>query len=111
MSNAKDLGLVNDMIVGVDRTSGDGSPGTVDTYAIRLRSGVTYPFTVTNGDACVKEFTIEKGSIGDEVSVDEFFDYLITSGFKNLNESVNPLSNNKESFVLSSIVKPAFLSF
>ena len=81
MSNAKDLGLVNDMIVGVDKTSGDGSPGTVDTYAIRLRSGVTYPFTVTNGDACVKEFTIEKGSIGDEIVTSDFFDYLITTGF------------------------------
>ena len=51
MSNAKDLGLCNDKIVSVERTSGNGAPGTVDTYTITLRSGDSYNFEVTNGSA------------------------------------------------------------
>lgn len=50
MSNAKDLGLCNDKIISVERTNGDGSPGTIDTYTITLRSGSTYTFNVTNGN-------------------------------------------------------------
>ena len=44
-------------------------------------------YTKTETDALlnskydVKVFTIEKGSIGDEIGTSEFFDYLITSGF------------------------------
>lgn len=37
--------------------------------------------TLLNGIDAVKEFTIEKGSIGDEIGTSEFFDYLITTGF------------------------------
>ena len=44
-----DLGLANDKIVSVNRTSGTGAPGTIDTYTITLRSGDTYTFNVTNG--------------------------------------------------------------
>lgn len=47
--NSRDLGLCNDKIVSVTRTSGNGAPGTTDTYTITLRSGSTYNFTVTNG--------------------------------------------------------------
>ena len=47
--NSRDLGLCNDKIVSVTRTSGSGAPGTTDTYTITLRSGSTYNFTVTNG--------------------------------------------------------------
>lgn len=36
-------------IQSVERTSGDGSPGTTDTYTITLTNGVTSTFTVYNG--------------------------------------------------------------
>ena len=47
---AKDLGLVNNEIVSVQRTTGSGLPGQTDTYTITLRSGATYTFNVTNGN-------------------------------------------------------------
>jgi hypothetical protein len=36
-------------IVSIERTSGDGSPGTKDTYTITYTDGTTSTFTVTNG--------------------------------------------------------------
>ena len=49
MANAKDLGLVNNEIVSVQKTSGNGAPGTTDTWTITLRGGQTFSFTITNG--------------------------------------------------------------
>ena len=49
MPNVKDLGLANDKIVNIQRTTGTGSPGQTDTYTITLRSGDTFTFNVTNG--------------------------------------------------------------
>lgn len=51
MAEYVDLGLVNDKIVSVTRTSGTGQPGTVDTWTMTLISGRTFNFTVTNGSA------------------------------------------------------------
>ena len=54
----------------------------------------TYSKTETdallNGIHDVKEFTIEKGSIGDEILVSDFFDYLTTTGF-NPSEYLNKI--------------------
>lgn len=36
-------------VVSIDRTTGDGSPGTVDTYTITYSDATTSTFTVTNG--------------------------------------------------------------
>lgn len=49
MPQFTDLGLANDSIVSVERTSGSGQPGQTDTYTITLRSGTTFTFQVTNG--------------------------------------------------------------
>lgn len=48
-SNYRDLGLANDAITSVTRTSGNGAPGTLDTYTIRTRSNKEFNFTVWNG--------------------------------------------------------------
>ena len=52
-----------------------------DVYTKSETYSKTETDALLNGKYDVKEFTIEKGSIGDGISVDEFFDYLITSGF------------------------------
>lgn len=49
MPEVKDLGLANNEIVSVQRTSGNGAPGTTDTWTITLRGGQTFSFTITNG--------------------------------------------------------------
>lgn len=49
MPQFTDLGLANDSIVSVTRTSGSGQPGQTDTYTITLRSGTTFTFQITNG--------------------------------------------------------------
>ena len=36
-------------ITSIDRTSGNGTPGTTDTYTIALSNGTSYTFTVYNG--------------------------------------------------------------
>lgn len=36
-------------IVSIDKTAGDGSPGTKDTYTITFTDGSTYSYQVTNG--------------------------------------------------------------
>ena len=36
-------------ITSIDRTSGNGAPGTTDTYTISLSNGTSYTFTVYNG--------------------------------------------------------------
>ena len=85
MSNAKDLGLCNDKIVSVERTNGNGAPGTVDTYTITLRSGDTYNFEVTNGsnyDASPK-------------GVYSTFDYLIMFFENLLQDKKNELKNSE----------------
>ena len=38
-------------IVSIERTSGDGSPGTVDTYTITYTDSNISTFNVTNGSA------------------------------------------------------------
>ena len=52
-----------------------------DVYTRSETYSKTESDALLNGKYDVKEFTIEKGSIGDEISVDEFFNYLITIGF------------------------------
>ena len=52
-----------------------------DVYTKSETYSKTETDALLNGIHDVKEFTIEKGSIGDEISVDEFFNYLITTGF------------------------------
>lgn len=70
-----DLGLVRNDIVSVERTSGTGQPGSVDTYTITMRSGATFTFTITNGT--------NGGTGGVEVheftSVMDFLDWTITA--------------------------------
>ena len=54
---------------------------------VNTKANKTDVYTKTETDALlngvhdVKEFTIEKGSIGDEIGTEEFFNYLITTGF------------------------------
>lgn len=50
MPEVKDLGLANNEIVSVERTSGTGLPGSIDTYTITVRDGTTFTFNVTNGN-------------------------------------------------------------
>ncbi len=49
-SGSKNFNVMDgDSITSIERTSGTGAPGTVDTYTVTTSSGHTYPFTVTNG--------------------------------------------------------------
>lgn len=57
MANAKDLGLVNNEIVSVQKTSGTGLPGSIDTYTITVRDGTTFTFNVTNGNNGLSELS------------------------------------------------------
>lgn len=50
MPEVKDLGLANNEIVSVQKTSGTGLPGSTDTYTITLRDGTVFTFNVTNGN-------------------------------------------------------------
>lgn len=52
-----------------------------DVYTKTETYSKTETDTLLNGIDAVKEFTIEKGSIGDEIGTSEFFDYLISTGF------------------------------
>lgn len=49
MAESRDLGLVNNEIVRVYRSTGNGQPGQTDTWTIVLRDGKTFNFSVTNG--------------------------------------------------------------
>ena len=86
--NKSDVGLSN-----VDNTSDKDKPisnATKQALDLKANSSDVYTksetYTKTETDALlngvhdVKVFTIEKGSIGDEISVDEFFNYLIEIG-------------------------------
>ena len=68
----KDIALLEDV-----NTKANAS----DVYTKSETYSKTETDALLNGIHDVKEFTIEKGSIGDEILVDEFFDYLITTGF------------------------------
>lgn len=57
MANVKDLGLVNNEIVSVQKTSGTGLPGSIDTYTITVRDGTTFTFNVTNGNNGLSELS------------------------------------------------------
>lgn len=49
-SGSKEFNVMDgDSITSIERTSGTGAAGTVDTYTITTSSGGTYTFTVTNG--------------------------------------------------------------
>lgn len=57
MANVKDLGLANNEIVSVQKTSGTGLPGSIDTYTITVRDGTTFTFNVTNGNNGLSELS------------------------------------------------------
>ena len=48
-SGSKTFNVMDGSITSIERTSGTGAAGTIDTYTITTSSGHTYPFTVTNG--------------------------------------------------------------
>lgn len=50
-SGSKNFNVMDgDSITSIERTSGTGAAGTVDTYTVTTSSGHTYPITVTNGN-------------------------------------------------------------
>lgn len=60
MPEYKDLGLANNEIVSVQKTSGTGLPGSIDTYTITVRDGSTFTFNVTNGNNGVTNINRQK---------------------------------------------------
>ena len=68
----KDIALLEDV---------NKKANSSDVYTKSETYTKTETDTLLNGKYDVKVFTIEKGSIGDEISVDDFFNYLITLGF------------------------------
>lgn len=62
-------------IQSIERTSGDGSPGTVDEYTITFTDGYTSKFTVTNGTKITVSGTVSEGG-SDPVSGDAVFAYV-----------------------------------
>lgn len=49
-------------ILKIERTSGDGSPGSVDTYTVTYTDGTTMRYQVTNGTAITVASAVEEGN-------------------------------------------------
>ena len=71
-ADIKDIALLEDV---------NKKANSSDVYTKSETYTKTETDTLLNGKYDVKEFTIEKGSIGDEIGTSDFFNYLITTGF------------------------------
>lgn len=62
-------------ILSIERTAGDGSPGTADTYTITFTDNTTLQYQVTNGANAVVTDTVAEGS-EDAVTSDAVYRYV-----------------------------------
>lgn len=86
-------------ISGIERTGGDGSAGTTDTYTITLTNGSTYDFTVHNGsdnaEAVAKLQTDKVNKGGDTMSGDLSISASLTAARVNAGSAASLYSNNE----------------
>ena len=82
-SGSKDFNVMDgDSITSIERTSGTGAAGTIDTYTVRTSSGGTYTFTVTNGADGKGSGDMLKSVYDPTNKAQDIFDYIdkATSG-------------------------------